>query len=121
MARTLKGPDDPQLVATYISSLPSRHPEPTVGGNAERGKAYFPVCMACHGSKGDGNRLLNAPPLHISNDWYLVEQLKNFKAKIRCYNPALDPTGATMAPMASTLPDEQAMKDVITYVQSLTK
>lgn len=121
MARTLKGPDDPQLVAAYVSSLPPAHVELTVSGNADRGKAYFAVCMACHGPTGDGNRAIGAPPLHPTNDWYLVQQLKNFKGKIRAYDPVLDRTGMTMAPMASTLPDEQAMKDVITYVQSLTK
>jgi cytochrome c553 len=118
MARTLRG-DDAKIVAAYVSKLAPAPLTSTVGGNAEKGKAYFAVCMACHGPTGDGNEALHAPPLKISNDWYLVHQLNNFKNKIRAADASKDTTGGMMAPMAATLPDEQAMKDVITYVQSL--
>lgn len=118
MALTLRG-DDAKIVAAYVAALRPNSPEPSIVGNIEKGKAYFSVCMACHGPNGDGNLALHAPPLKISNDWYLVHQLMNFKSKIRGSDPLKDPTGAMMVPMAGALPDEQAMKDVITYVQSL--
>ena len=118
MARTLKG-DDIKLVAAYVASLPSVTPPVTLDGVADKGKTYFTTCLACHGADGNGNAAVHAPPLKISNDWYLLRQLQNFKNKIRASDMAKDPIGATMAPMAMTLPDEQAMKDVISYVQSL--
>jgi cytochrome c553 len=118
MARTLQS-SDIKVIAAYVSGLKPATPEVTLDGVAERGKAYYVTCSACHGADGAGNMATHAPPLKISNDWYLIHQLKNFKNKIRAYDPAKDPIGATMAPMAMTLPDEQAMKDVIAYVQSL--
>ena len=121
MARTLAD-GDAEIVATYVANMktPPGKPEglTLVGGNVEKGKALFMVCSACHGAGADGNEAMHAPPLKISNDWYLLHQLMNFKNKIRASDPAKDPIGATMAPQASSL-DEQAMKDVITYVQSL--
>ena len=121
MARGL-GVDDVGVVAAYVANLklaPNKVEGLTlVGGNAEKGKATFGVCLACHGANGEGNEVLHAPPIKMSNDWYLVHQLANFKNKIRASDPAKDPVGATMAPQASSL-DDQAMKDVITYVQSL--
>jgi len=120
MARTLADTDF-DIIATYVSEMKSpSKPEglTLIGGNAEKGKATFAVCAACHGPNADGNEAVHAPSLKISNDWYLVHQLANFKNKIRAGDPAKDPIGATMAPNASSL-DEQAMKDVITYIQSL--
>ncbi|MBK9293207.1 MAG: cytochrome c [Oligoflexia bacterium] len=118
MARTLT-PEDIKDVADYVSILKPQTPEKTLHGDLEKGKALFVVCAACHGQNGDGNEVLHAPTLKISNDWYLVTQLKNFKNKIRGADAVTDAFGATMSPMAATLPDEEAMKNVITYVQSL--
>jgi cytochrome c553 len=126
MARTLrpendyyKTNDDYKVVAEYVASLTPKTPEHTVEGKAEKGKTYYAVCSACHGPNGAGNQALNAPPLRTTNDWYLVHQLSNFKNHIRPSDTSLYPGGVVMWPMAATLPDEQAMKDVITYVQSL--
>lgn len=118
MARTLSA-DDIKIVSSYVAALKSTAPEKTLDGDVEKGKAFYVTCSACHGMNADGNMALHAPPLKISNDWYLVRQLKNFKNKVRAGDPAKDPIGVTMAPMAATLPDEQAMKDVISYIHSL--
>jgi hypothetical protein len=48
----------------------------------------------------------------------MLTQLSNFKAGIRGAVPE-DASGATMRPMAMTLADEQAMKDVIAYILTL--
>lgn len=118
MARTLNG-DDVKVVAAYVAALSPVSPPTTLDGVADRGKTYFATCLACHGADGNGNAAVHAPTLKISNDWYLLRQLQNFKNKIRASDPAKDPIGMMMAPMAMTLPDEQAMKDVIAYIQSL--
>jgi cytochrome c553 len=118
MARTLSA-DDIKIVAAYVAALKPATPEKTLDGDPEKGKTFYTTCAACHGANAEGNMAIHAPPLKISNDWYLVHQIQNFKNKIRAGDAAKDPIGATMAPMAATLPDEQAMKDVISYIHSL--
>jgi cytochrome c553 len=63
---------------------------------------------------------MNAPPIAGASDWYLLAQLKKFKAGVRGANPA-DVTGGTMRPMAMTLADEQAMKNVIAHISTLNR
>ena len=87
-------------------------------GDASKGQALFAPCVACHSADGTGNEKLNAPPLNHTNDWYLFRSLQKFKAGIRGANP-LDIAGAGMRPMAQTLTDEQAMKDVVAYISTL--
>lgn len=118
MARTIKDKDI-EVIAEYVSKLKTHSSESSLDGNATQGQTYFSTCMACHGEKAAGNESMGAPPLSNANDWYLLAQLKKFKAGVRGGNAALDPMGSTMVPMAQTLPDEQAMKDVISYIQSL--
>ncbi len=106
-------------VSAYVASMPKVIPEDTLeGGDPQAGQAKYVPCIACHGVKGEGNQALNAPPLAGMSDWYQLTSLKNFKAGVRGSNPK-DPTGALMRPMAMTLADEQAMLDVIAYIQSL--
>ena len=87
-------------------------------GDAEKGKALFTVCMACHGADGEGNAVLNAPANGGQDEWYVVRQLNNFRAGVRGAH-AGDIYGAQMRPMALTLADEQAVNDVAAYVATL--
>ena len=119
MSMWLGSDADVANVSAYVASMPRATPEPALeGGNAEAGKAKYIPCVACHGVDGRGNQALNAPPLVGQSDWYQLTSLKNFKAGVRGTNPK-DTTGALMRPMSMTLADEQAMKDVIAYIQSL--
>jgi cytochrome c553 len=119
MALSMPTEDDVKTVSQYIASLPRPASQVTMqGGNAEKGKQYFNTCIACHGADGMGNQALNAPALAGTDDWYMMEQLLKFKSKVRG-DPAIDPVGATMQAMTATLPDEQAMKDVIAYIKTL--
>ena len=87
-------------------------------GNPETGKDVYTTCQACHGANGEGNETLNAPRLAGQHAWYLQRQLQNFKAGVRGAHPD-DTYGQQMAPMAQTLPDEQAVNDVVAYILSL--
>ena len=87
-------------------------------GDPERGKELFEVCAACHGQNGEGNKALNAPANGGQNEWYVIRQLKNFRAGIRGADPK-DTFGIQMRPMAMNLPDDQAVEDVAAYVASL--
>lgn len=107
-------------VSKYVSELkPQVQKSLVMGGNVEAGKNHYMVCMACHGPDANGMEALKAPSLKNTNDWYLLSQLKKFKAGVRGYSAEKDPEGMSMAPMAQTLADEQAMKDVIAYIKSL--
>ena len=121
MAQTLSSEEDMQSVASHIVGLASSQVEASLeGGDAMKGQALYAVCQACHGPDGKGNDLLNAPSLLNQYDWYHLTQLKNFKSGVRGTNPQ-DITGAQMRPMSMILADEQAMKDVIAYIQTLSK
>ena len=122
MAMSLATDDEIKTVAEYVSKLsaPKSAPSDTVKGDPAKGQTAYAVCMACHGADGAGNEALKAPPLKHADDWYLVRSLQKFRAGIRGTNPA-DVTGATMRPMASTLADEQAVKDVVAYIGTLEK
>ena len=38
-------------------------------GNAEKGKALYAVCVACHGKDGAGNKALNSPRIAGQESW----------------------------------------------------
>jgi cytochrome c553 len=107
-------------VSAYVATLPGKLPERTTeGGDSEKGKMTYAICMACHGPDAKGNQLLNAPGLTHLQDWYILRQISNFKNGIRGSNPD-DIPGMQMKPMAMILADEEAVKDVIAYIQTLS-
>lgn len=121
MAQVMKDEADMAAVAAHIKTFPSTKKEPTLeGGDAAAGQAGYMTCMACHGSDGKGMGALNSPSLIHQYDWYLLTQLQYFKSRVRGGNPQ-DTGGAQMFPFASMLADEQAQKNIIAYIQSLSK
>jgi cytochrome c oxidase subunit 2 len=118
MAKIL--PDDAVMddVISYIKTFPMVKPTPSLKGDPVKGKQHYLTCTACHGPKANGMKVLKAPALKQLPDWYLLTQLKKFKEGIRGAHPK-DLEGMQMAPMSKLLADEQAMKDVITYIHSL--
>lgn len=117
MALSLTRQGDIESVAQYVASLEPVYPASTLHGNAGAGAASYAVCVACHGPDGLGNPDLHSPPIVQLDDWYLLNQLRNFKTGARGANPA-DIWGATMRVNSLALTD-QAMQDVIAYVQTL--
>ena len=86
--------------------------------DAAAGQALYGVCSACHGAQGEGNQTLNAPRLSSQAGWYVARQLQHFKEGIRGANDK-DIYAKPMIPMASTLSDEAAMRNVAAYISSL--
>ena len=78
----------------------------------------YAVCLACHGANGEGNKALNAPRLAGQHDWYIVQQIKNFKAGIRGTNPK-DIFGAQMRPMSMTLATDDIVNNVSAHISTL--
>ncbi len=121
MSRQMANDAEVKSVAKYVASLTRTPVAPKLkGGVAASGQASYATCLACHGPEGKGNEQLKAPPIAGQADWYLLAQLKKFKAGIRGTNPA-DTSGATMRPMAMTLADEQAMLNVVAHISTLAK
>lgn len=118
MALTLADDSAVKNVSAYIQTLPKAKPATTLSGDVNQGKALYAVCATCHGQNAEGVPTLNSPRLDMLSDWYMLRQLKNFKAGIRGKHPK-DVYGAQMVPMSMTLADEQAMKNVISYILSL--
>ncbi len=121
MARTLRKDDDLAAVAAYVASLPPTRPEPEIhGGDPDRGKTHYALCGTCHAVDGAGNQLMSSPGLRYASDWYLLSQLEKYRAGVRGANPG-NPNAALMRPMAMTLPDDQALKDVVAHIMTLSK
>ena len=118
MAMTLADDNAVNNVAAYIGTFPQIASPVTVQGDAAKGQALYAVCAACHGPKGEGNAALKGPRLAGQNDWYLVNQLNLFKQGLRGTAPG-DVGGAQMRPMAMILADDQAVLDVVSYINTL--
>jgi cytochrome c553 len=119
MAMALETEGQIAAVSGYVAALPAARPAPTMDGDAAKGKASFATCTACHQADASGMEAMSAPPLTKQPDWYLARQIHKFKDGVRGSNP-LDKTGATMAPMARTLADDEAIRNVVA-IQTLGK
>jgi cytochrome c553 len=106
------------MMSEYVASLPKADTKHTLGGDPEKGKILYNSCIGCHGVNGEGNPALKAPSQAGMNDWYMLAQLKKFKGNIRGNSPK-DIEAMSMKPIVALLKDEQAMKDVIAYIQTL--
>ena len=119
MAGTLADQGAVNDVSAYVATLAAPRPARSVqGGDAQRGKALFGICATCHGQAAQGSEPQGAPRLAGQHDWYLVKQLDDFRAGYRGAQSD-DARGAAMAAMANTLPDRQAVLDVVTYINTL--
>jgi len=87
-------------------------------GNAFKGESLYAVCAGCHGPNGMGSEAANAPRLQGQFDWYLVRQIKHYQSGARGVHKD-DTYGATMRAMAGTLTNEQAILDVVAYINTL--
>ena len=118
MALSLTRDGDIESVSQYVAALDPVYPESTLHGNAGAGAAqYEQVCTTCHGPAGLGDEVLRAPPIVQLPDWYLLQELENFRSGARGADPA-DTWGITMRANSVVMSD-QAMADVIAYVQTL--
>jgi cytochrome c oxidase subunit 2 len=118
MALTLTSEDDVQAVAHFVETLPPVRHAATLPGDAATGQALFATCAACHGDNGAGNADLKAPRIAGVDDWYLATELRKFKSGVRGANPK-DSGGRLMRPMARTLANEDAIRNVVAYVGTL--
>jgi cytochrome c oxidase subunit 2 len=79
---------------------------------------YVKTCTVCHGETGRGDEALGSPKLTDLPDWYMERQLQYFRDGLRGSDPA-DVFGLQMAAFARSLADDQAIADVVAYIESL--
>jgi cytochrome c oxidase subunit 2 len=119
MAMILSDEEAIANVSAYIKSLPNNPAAPTLQGTAINGKSIFDsTCASCHGSAGEGIKLMHAPRLKDMSDWYLATQLKNFRLGYRGSH-AKDQYGPQMALMANMLRDDKVINDLLAYIATL--
>ncbi len=118
-AATLADDEAVRNMAAYIASLPNVPAQRTIVGDIANGQdIYDRNCAACHLDDGAGTWYTDAPPLAGQSDWYLVTQLANFRAGIRGMH-AEDDYGEQMVQMATAMADEEEIKDVAAYINTL--
>ena len=91
---------------------------PIGGLAADAGADSYKLCAGCHGFKGEGNALVNAPRLAGQQAWYLKRQLQNFANGIRG-GDGDDQHGRTMAQMMGALTSESDIDAVVAYIGTL--
>lgn len=118
MSATL--PDDKAVrdVVAYIQTLPDNPPPATITGNAANGKRVYSTCQFCHGAQGEGYWTMNAPRISGMSDWYMADQLRKFRDGVRGSHRA-DLYGGQMAMMANLFHDDQALDDLVAYLNEL--
>ncbi len=85
--------------------------------NVAAGQAQYAICATCHGAQGEGNQAMNGPKLAGQQAWYIERQLQYFKSGVR--GGEGDTNGAVMAPMANTLADDAAIRNMAAYIATL--
>ena len=85
---------------------------------ATRGREVFETCVPCHNADGSGNPAVGAPNIAGMKEWYVEEQLEDFRAGIRGAHFS-DVEGMRMRPMALSLTSDEDVKAVAHYVETL--
>ncbi|MCB1672172.1 MAG: cytochrome c oxidase subunit II [Gammaproteobacteria bacterium] len=122
MAPMAMGLDDNAIrnLSAYIASLPARPATGTItDADIDNGaRIYSRNCAACHLDNGEGTWYTDAPHLAGMSDWYFVNQINNFRQKIRGAH-ANDLYGEQMVWMATAMADQDEVEDVAAYLNSL--
>ena len=118
MALSLPTDEDVKAVAHYVESLPPVRHASSLPGDPKAGHELFETCESCHGENGGGNQDLEAPRIAGTDDWYLATQLRKFRSGVRGTSPK-DREGRLMRPMARTLANEDAVRNVVAYIGTL--
>src|SRR5690606_29960271 len=83
MAGVLGSKEAVRDVSAWLASLPAAQLASTVTGDPRRGAGHYNSCGACHGNRAQGNEALQAPALAGLQDWYIRQQLENFRQGVR--------------------------------------
>lgn len=118
MAATLVNDAAIANVVAHIQSLPDNPSPVTIDGDVVNGQRLYNTCAYCHGKDGGGIEAMNAPRVAGMTDWYLANQLKNFRVGIRGQHPQ-DFYGKQMGFMGRTIHDDKLVNDLVAYINTL--
>lgn len=113
----LENLDEMQTVSHYIQNLPKRKYLTTIKANQNNGRLLYQKCALCHGIDAKGIKIKNSPSLRTQEDWFLLDQLRKYKAGLRGNHPD-DTYGRVMAEAVRDWKDSE-LKDVVVYLNSL--
>lgn len=70
------------FVGRHVENLPPNSNRKTAASESvDASEALFlQNCAECHGNDANGDRARRAPPLTSQQDWYLLNQIENFRA-----------------------------------------
>jgi len=105
-------------VIAHIRTFPDKAVAPTIEGDVASGQKHYNICAYCHGADGMGIQAMNAPRAAGMSDWYLERQLQYFKKEIRGGH-LQDHYGKQMGLISNILHDDQAVRDVVAYINTL--
>jgi cytochrome c oxidase subunit II len=110
--------DEPRDFETWLAGQPTfAELAARPAGDPDAGQQLYAVCSACHGPRGEGVAALNGPKLAGQEAWYLRRQLTYYQTGVRGAHPD-DVYGQQMAPMANVVASEEAMRNVIAYIET---
>lgn len=118
MAATLATDAAIENVIAHIQTFPDNPSPASVDGDVANGEKIYAVCAYCHGADARGIQAINAPRMAGMTDWYLANQLKNFRAGIRGGHRQ-DFYGMQMGFMGRNLQTDEQINDVIAYINTL--
>ncbi len=107
-------------VSVFIGSIRATSASATIFGDTARGAKLYQSCGACHGAGGLGNEAFGAPRLAGQHDWYLERQLNGYRNGSRGAAEG-DLHGAQMRASISMLKDEESIRDVLVYINTLNQ
>jgi len=73
------------------------------------GNLYLQNCAECHGNDANGSRARRAPPLTSQQDWYLLNQIENFRTGKRTHGEY--GKGSELSP--------QELKSIVSWIVDL--
>jgi cytochrome c oxidase subunit 2 len=82
------------------------------------GADEYKLCASCHGFRGEGNVLVNAPALGGQESWYLKRQIMNFRSGVRGADDS-DAHSRSMALMTRGLDSTVKVDDIVAFVATL--
>ena len=112
------GAADLQAITAHISGLPLPVLDEPVEAMTFRMRGLFSGCMSCHQAQGEGNAALSAPRIAHQYGWYIKEQLLSFRSGKRGNDPT-DKYGRQMKTMASDIPSDADVDQLVAYIQKL--
>ncbi len=105
------------IYAKYFAETAKKDFKKVVKGDVKKGEElYKNKCIQCHVAEADES--LRGPNLTSLEDWYVLAQLKHFRAKRRGYD-IKDIKGQLMVAQVQNLTDQQ-LNDVTAYIFSLS-